>query len=290
MVDRRAAIELTGEIRTNWTGPVWYVSHLVALSPHSVTTPVKLVWNSSQIFKGVTMNDILLKGPHVLSPIRTVLLRRGVHAALGDNKEMYNSVWLKEGEMHLHGFLWRDRSEEDLKEFAITRVNVGDQTAGCIAQLPMRGAARLPIFIHLEVECRVLEEDSYVDDILMSHNSREELIKITRGVENMLKVGGFILKPWVLSGQNGRGNTAERIRQKQEVASQDKTIILPNQMRDEDSKALGVGCQMEEDKLYILTSVNFYKRKKKIHLTRSRCTSKLSPLTRRELLSQVAGL
>ena len=39
------------------------------------------------------MNDILLKGPDVLNPIRAVLLRfRGnVHAVLGDIKKMYNS-------------------------------------------------------------------------------------------------------------------------------------------------------------------------------------------------------
>lgn len=113
----------------------------------------------------------------------------------------------------------------------------------------MRKKARLPIFIHLEEERRVLEEDSYVEDILTSYDSMEELIKITKGVENILKAGGFILKLWLVSGQSGRGNTAEMTPQKQEIASQDKTIILPNQMRDEDNKALDVSHQMEEDML-----------------------------------------
>ncbi|KAI3360692.1 hypothetical protein L3Q82_002551 [Scortum barcoo] len=69
MVERRAAKKLTREMIANWRGPVWYVSHLVAPNPHSVTTPVRLVWNSSQRFKGVSMNDLLLKGPDVLNPI-----------------------------------------------------------------------------------------------------------------------------------------------------------------------------------------------------------------------------
>ena len=40
------------------------------------------------------MNDLLLKGPDVFNPIRAVLLRfrRGVYAALGDIKKMYNFV------------------------------------------------------------------------------------------------------------------------------------------------------------------------------------------------------
>lgn len=120
------------------------------------------------------------------------------------------------------------------------------------------------IIAHLEEERRVLEEDSYVDDILTSHNSREELIKITQGVENILKAGDFILKPWVLTGQSGKENTTERTPQKQEVVSQDRTIILPNQMKEEDNKALGVGYQMEENTLCKLTAVNFSKRRRKI--------------------------
>jgi hypothetical protein len=83
MVERRAAKKLTKEFIASWKGPVWYVSHLVVPNPHSLTTPVRLVWNSSQKFRGVRMNDLLLKGPDVLNPIRAILLRfrRGVHAA-----------------------------------------------------------------------------------------------------------------------------------------------------------------------------------------------------------------
>lgn len=89
MVERGSAKKLSKEMTESWKGPVWYVSHLVAPNPHSVTTPVRLVWNSSQQFKGVSMNDLLLKGPDVLNSIRAVLLRfrSGVHAAIGDNPE-----------------------------------------------------------------------------------------------------------------------------------------------------------------------------------------------------------
>lgn len=235
MVERGAAMELTGSIKNSWNGPVWYVSHLIAPNPHSVTTPVRLVWNSSQKFKGLSMNDLLLKGPDILNPIRAVLLRfrRGVHAALGDIKKMYNSVWLEEREMHLHRFLWRDGAKQEMKEYAITRVNMGDRPAGCIAQVAMRETARLANFAHLEEECRVLEEDSYVDDILTSCNDPEKLDVNTKRVEKVLKAGGFFLKPWVRSGQSGRQKAREALGKYGDV-TQNKTVILPNQMRDED--------------------------------------------------------
>lgn len=185
-----------------------------------------------------------------------------MHAALGDIKKMYNSVWLEEREMHLHRFLWRESPGEEISEYAITRVNIGDRPAGCIAQLAMRETASLPSFVHLEDESRVNEEDSYMDDLLTSHNDLKRLDKITERVEEILKAGGFFLKPWVRSGQSGRQGMETVALQKR----QGKTLILPNQMRDEDNKALGIGYQVEEDKLYMLTSVNFSKRKKKMRV------------------------
>lgn len=94
MVSRGAAVKLTKEEIDSWKGPKWYVSPLVASNPHSTTTPVSL-------------NDLLHKGPDVLNQIRGVLLRfrTGLYAALGNVKKMYNSVWLKDKEVHLHRFL-----------------------------------------------------------------------------------------------------------------------------------------------------------------------------------------
>ena len=105
--------------------------------------------------------------------------------------------------MHLHRFLWRDSQDEEISEFAITRVNIGDRPAGCIAQLAKRETAKLPMFSHLEEERRILEENCYVDDILTSHNDKEKLSKCTRDVETILKAGGFLLKPWVHSAKVG---------------------------------------------------------------------------------------
>lgn len=73
MVERGAAKKLTKEMIDNWDGAVWYISHLVAPNPHSLKTPVCIVWNSSQKFEGMSLNDLLLKGPDVLYPIRAVL-------------------------------------------------------------------------------------------------------------------------------------------------------------------------------------------------------------------------
>ncbi|KAJ7999296.1 hypothetical protein DPEC_G00213950 [Dallia pectoralis] len=227
-----------------------------------VTTPVRLVWNSSQKFRGQSLNDLLIKGPDVLNNIRAVLIRfrQGVFAALGDIRKMYNSVWLEDQEVHLHRFLWRDSEEEDIQEYAITRVNIGDKPAGCIAQVAMRETANLPMFNHLVEERRVLEQDAYVDDILTSHNDLNKLKQITANVEQILEAGGFYMKPWVCSGQIGRPGPRDLERKEPLV------MVLPNQLSEENSKALGLGYDPESDKLRLMVAVNFSKRKKKMRL------------------------
>lgn len=125
----------------------------------------------------------------------------------------------------------------------------------------MRETASLPNFVHVEDERRVIEEDSYVDDLLTSHNDPNRLDKIIASVEEILKAGGFFLKQWVRSGQSGK----QGMETEAPTKKQGKTLILPNQMRDED-KALAISYQMDEDKLHMLTSVNFSKRKKKMRV------------------------
>lgn len=198
---------------------------------------------------------------------------------------MYNSVWLEDQEVHLHRFLWRDSEEEDIQEYAITRVNIGDKPAGCIAQVAMHETANLPMFNHLAEERRVLEQDVYVDDILTSHNDLSKLKQITANVEQILEAGRFYMKPWVYSGQIGRPGPRDLERKKPSV------MVLPNQLSEENNKALGLGYDPESDKLRLMVAVNFSKKKMRLgeNLLKDEVRAQVpNPLTRRELLSQVS--
>lgn len=240
MIERGAAVNLMEAGMEEWSGAVWWVSHLAAPNPHLVTMPVHIIWDSSQEFKGVSLRSILLKVPDVLNPIRVVLLRfqEGEHAAIGDIKKMYNAVWVEEQEVHVHHFLWRDSPQDKLEDYAVVQMNVGDKPAGCIARR------------HLAEERRVIEESTYMDDIPVSHNDSRRLDKILEGVEVIWKSGGFHLKPWVWSGKSGRPTAVE---------SKPVTIILPNQLREVDGKASGVGYLVLDDKLFVMVSINFSK-------------------------------
>ena len=158
----------------------------------------------------------------------------------------------------------------------------------------MRETANLPQFAAMVEERQVLVEDSYVDDILMSHDDIKMLEKITEGVEEILKAGGFSFKPWIFSGQSGRSGATTTSSNSETAVSAPKTLVLPNQMQDEESKALGVGYEPETDKLRIKISINFLKKRGKMRMGLDLREEEVrsntpNPLTRRVLLSQIAA-
>lgn len=63
--------------------------------------------------------------------------------------------------------------------------------AGCIAQVAMRETVKLTQFLDMKEERRVIEEDSYINDLLTSHCDSHCLDKILEGVEKILRAGGF---------------------------------------------------------------------------------------------------
>ena len=85
---------------------------------------------------GYSLNGILAKGPDVLTPIRCVLLRfrEGLYGFLGDISKMYNSVFLKEKEVHFHRFLGPNKDGK-IVTYVILRVSIGDRPAACLVML-----------------------------------------------------------------------------------------------------------------------------------------------------------
>jgi hypothetical protein len=61
MLERGVAVELSKGQLDKWKGPVFYLSHLAVRNPRSKTTPVRIVFNSSQPCQGVSLNSSLAK-------------------------------------------------------------------------------------------------------------------------------------------------------------------------------------------------------------------------------------
>lgn len=87
-------------------------------------------------------------------------------------------------------------------------------------------------------------------NILTSHDNLDQPRTIKANEEEILKAEGFELNHWVCSGQRRRESRDELGK------NNNKTMVLLNQMHDDDNKALGLGYIIEEDKLHVMIAIN----------------------------------
>ena len=132
----------------------------------STTTKVRAVFDASAKSQtGVSLNDILLVGPTVTSPLIDVLLRFRLHriALTTDISRMYHAIALTPSDRDLHRFVWRTDPSDPLKDYRMTRLTFGVSASSFIANMSVRRnaadfASKYPL------AKKVVDESFYVDD------------------------------------------------------------------------------------------------------------------------------
>ena len=111
MLERGVARQVSDKELQDYTGAKFYISHHDVMSPRSVSTPMRVVFNSSAKIKGgVSLNDCLAKGPCLLNKLLGILLRfrQNQFAFIGDISKMFHSIEIPIKDQMTHLFLWRD--------------------------------------------------------------------------------------------------------------------------------------------------------------------------------------
>lgn len=279
MVDRGVARKLSKEELKSWCGPKYYISHLAVQNPKSTSTPVRIVFNSSQTFRGTSLNACLAKGPEsYLNDLLGILLRWREEkiALVADIKKMYNSIFINNVEQHTHRFLWRNLEQRDPDVYIILRVNMGDRPAAAISSEAIYKTADL---FHKEYPrvAELLKSSTYVDDIVDSFPSHESAMVTAEGTNVVLQNAGFKVKCWLFSGEP------------------DKRIQLedlpPPDAKPVSTQVLGVHWNSSTDVITFSTNLNFSPKKKGVYtkpdLTETEFTRQMPEiLTRRIVLEQ----
>ena len=94
MLKRNVVSELTQAEMSVYTGPINYITHHGVYKPRSLSTPVRLVSNSSFKNGSTNLNEITVKGPNTLADIYNNLFKfRSYQVALVfDITKVYNSI------------------------------------------------------------------------------------------------------------------------------------------------------------------------------------------------------
>ena len=297
MVDRCVARKLSSEEIKSWTGPVFYISHLAVVNPHSNSTPVRIVFNSSQTHEGVSLNACLAKRPDsYMNNLVGILLRwrKERVALIGDIRKMFNSVYLKALEQHCHRFLWRDLQQHRPPDiYVIQRVNMGDTPAPAISTEAVYKTAELYREDSPQA-ANLLKHSSYVDDLIDSRPSKPDALKIAKEAEDILAKGGFAVKCWQFSGETQPRVKEELLKMdlpEKSVESSDQELIMLKGT-DENLRVLGLGWNPKKDTITYEVTLNFSSKRRGVrtgpNLLESDLPSALpNVLTRRIILEQV---
>ena len=198
-----------------WDGPVHYLPIQVVIHPSSVTTPYRLVTNSSleDPETGLSLNGILAKGPMALNDTWDISVRfRHVECGLSaDISKAYYQMKTGACEKHLRRVLWRHGDVgTPWKIYGFEVVSMGDCCAACFMELTKRGTCKM--FGEIDpVAAKKTADDSFVDDVSTGGTKAEcERFKGTMDPETclcdgtipqILAAGGFQVKAVAVSGE-----------------------------------------------------------------------------------------
>ena len=111
LIKRGFAREVPDDELVDWKkegGKTYYIAHQMALNPGSKSTPVRVVFNSSQVFKGQSLNSSWDLGPDIMSNLHGVLLRfrKDLVGGQGDITKMFYMVRVTREELMMQLFIW----------------------------------------------------------------------------------------------------------------------------------------------------------------------------------------
>lgn len=216
LLKRNASRKLSPEEISSWTKPYFYLSHMAVKNAKSTSTPLRVVFNSSNKAgkSGISLNSCLAKGPEAyMNKLHAVLMRFRQYnmAFIGDISKMYHSVALSIDDQHCHRFYWRDLdTSRDPDTYVMTRVNMGDVPAAAIAQECVYKTAE-DFGSDLPEASDAVRHSTYVDDLDHSSDKNpDETLILVNQIHNLLKRGNFCIKEWWLAGE-ARGRTPEEL-------------------------------------------------------------------------------
>ena len=144
MISRKVAHRLTSKELEEYKGPVYYIAHHEVWKHDSLSTPCRIVFDSSGKFGSYVLNDFWAKGPDLINNLLGILLRfrEGPVAMPGDIRKMYHSIKIGILDQHTHRFLWRDNP--NIKpNYVMASVSFGDRPAGNISITALRKTAEM---------------------------------------------------------------------------------------------------------------------------------------------------
>ena len=200
---------------------VFYLPMHVVYKGSSSTTKVRAVFDASaKSASGVSLNDTLLVGPTVHSPLLDVLIRFRFYRIplVTDVSKMYRAVELESNDRDYHRFVWRSKESDVIKDYRMTRLTFG-VSASCFAANMSVKQNSIDYMSEFPVAAKMVTESFYVDDGLVGADSIEEAVSLRNEMQELFARGGFLLRKWNCTSTEVLESIEPDLRDTQEVHS-----------------------------------------------------------------------
>ncbi|XP_033119843.1 uncharacterized protein LOC117119135 [Anneissia japonica] len=167
----------------------WYLPHFGVYHPRK-PGKIRVVFDSSAEFKGISLNKTLLSGPDLTNTLLGVLLRfrQDSIAFMADVEQMFHSFLVREDHRDFLRFLWfRDNNPDgDVIEYRM-RVHIfGNSPSPAVATFGLRRTAEVGEIEFGADAKSFVDKNFYVDDGLKSLPTDSEAIDLLQRTQTML--------------------------------------------------------------------------------------------------------
>ncbi|KAL4103985.1 hypothetical protein QTP88_019298 [Uroleucon formosanum] len=174
----------------------YYLPHHAIIKSNSLTTKVRVVFDGSTPSKsGVSLNDILSRGPATQPELFSILLRFRVHKYVltGDVEKMYRQVNVSSSDCNLQRIMYMDSPEDPVVDYRLLKVTYGTKSASFLAT---KCLSQLTNDTSVPSVSRAITEDFYVDDLITGASSIDECFFTYTELCRVLNAAGMSLRKW----------------------------------------------------------------------------------------------
>ncbi|XP_062714275.1 uncharacterized protein LOC134291033 [Aedes albopictus] len=174
----------------------WYLPLGVVTNPRK-PGKVRIIWDAAAKASGVSLNDVLLKGPDLLTSLPGVLcrFRQREVAIAGDIREMYHQLKIRKEDCQAQRFLYRSDPSQKPDVFVMDVATFGSTCSPCSANFVKNKNALEWKEEYPEASAAVIE-NHYVDDYLDSRDTEQDLAILASDVRQIQAEAGFELRNW----------------------------------------------------------------------------------------------
>ena len=180
----------------NQTGKVWYLPHFGVYHPKK-PTQIRVVFDSSAEFEGVSLNKRLLPGPDMMNSLLGVLIRLRTEstAVMCDIEQMFHSFHVNPSHRDFLRFLWFEDNTIG-KPIVEYRMNVhlfGNGPSPAVATFGLRKTAADGEEEFGKAALNFVHRNFYVDDGLASLPTVKQAVDLVTTTQRMLATANLRL-------------------------------------------------------------------------------------------------